>query len=412
MAGAAQVDEVLSGKLAELWVHLDERQWRLLLGAEARAMGRGGAAAVARAAGVSRSTVDKGMAELAAGLVPDGRVRRPGAGRRPVEYTSPDLLMALEAVVDPATRGDPESPLRWTAKSTATLAAELARQGHRVSARTVARLLKGAGYSLQANAKTVEGRQHPDRDAQFRYLSEQAMSHLDAGDPVVSVDTKKKELVGAFKNGGREWQPAGAPVPVNVHDFVDKELGKAVPYGVYDLAANTGWVSVGTDHDTAAFAVATLRRWWTQIGAPTYPQARRLLISADAGGSNGYRLRAWKKELATLACDTGLAITVCHLPPGTSKWNKIEHRLFSAISLNWRGRPLESHEVIVDLIGATTTRTGLKVHAHLDTDRYPKGVKISNKEMRELERRHLHRHDFHGDWNYTLTPDTPQTTTM
>ena len=412
MAGAAQAGEALSGKLAELWAYLDERQWRLLLGAEARAMGRGGAAAVARAAGVSRSTVDKGVAELAAGLTPDGRVRRPGAGRKPVEHTNPDLLTALEALVDPATRGDPESPLRWTAKSTATLAGELARQGHVVSARTVARLLKGAGYSLQANAKTVEGRQHPDRDAQFRYLNEQAMNHMGAGDPVVSVDTKKKELVGVFKNGGREWQPAGQPVPVNVHDFVDKQLGKAIPYGVYDLASNTGWVSVGTDHDTAAFAVATLRRWWTQIGAPTYPDARRLLISADAGGSNGYRLRAWKKELATFAADAGLAITVCHLPPGTSKWNKIEHRLFSAISLNWRGRPLESHEVIVDLIGATTTRTGLKVHAHLDTDHYPKGIKISDKEMRDLERRHLHRHEFHGDWNYTLTPNTPRTTDM
>jgi transposase len=400
----AQVDEALAVKLAELRPHLDERQWRLLLGAEARALGRGGPAAVARAAGVSRSTVDKGVSELAAGVEPDGRVRRPGAGRKRVEDTDPELVAALEALVDPATRGDPESPLRWTAKSTASLAAELTRQGRRVSARTVARLLKAAGYSLQAAAKTIEGRQHPDRDAQFRYLNNQAQQHLDTGDPVVSVDTKKKELVGPFKNGGREWQPAGTPVPVNVHDFIDPEQGKAIPYGVYDIAANTGWVSVGTDHDTAAFAVATLRRWWTQIGASTYPNATRLLISADAGGSNGYRVRAWKTELAAFAADTGLAITVSHLPPGTSKWNKIEHRLFSAISINWRGRPLESHEVIVDLIGATTTRTGLKVHAHLDTATYPSGVKISDRQMRDLERHQLRRHQFHGDWNYTLTP--------
>jgi transposase len=406
----ARTEEALSGKFAELWPHLDERQWRLLLGAEARMLGRGGAAAVARAAGVSRSTVDKGVAELAAGAVSDGRVRRPGAGRKPVEHNDPGLAAALEELVDPATRGDPCSPLRWTAKSTATLADELTGRGHEVGARTVARLLKNAGYSLQANSKTVEGRQHPDRDAQFAYLGARAAEYLADGQPVVSVDTKKKELVANFKNAGREWQPTGQPVAVGVHDFPDPQVGKAIPYGVDDIAANTGWVSVGTDHDTAAFAVATLRRWWQQVGQPTYPDARRLLISADAGGSNGYRLRAWKSELAAFAADTGLAVTVSHLPPGTSKWNKIEHRLFSAITMNWRGRPLESHEVVVDLIGATTTRTGLKVHAELDPASYPKGVKITNRQMAALS---LTRHDFHGDWNYTLTPNpTPRTTPM
>jgi transposase len=408
VAIGALAEEVLSGKLAELWPHLDERQWRLLLGAEARALGRGGPAAVARAAGVSRSTVDKGVVELAGGAAAGGRVRRAGGGRKPVEHHDPGLAAALEKLVDPATRGDPGSPLRWTAKSTATLAEELTGQGRQVSARTVARLLKDAGYSLQASVKTVEGRQHPDRDAQFSYLAAHAREFLAAGAPVVSVDTKKKELVGNYKNAGREWQPAGDPVAVGVHDFPDPQVGKAVPYGVYDIAANTGWVSVGTDHDTAAFAVATLRRWWAHIGQPTYPTARRLLISADAGGSNGYRLRAWKTELAAFAADTGLAVTVCHLPPGTSKWNKIEHRLFSAITMNWRGRPLESHQVVVDLIGATTTRTGLTVHAELDPARYPKGVKVTDRQMAALP---LNRHDFHGDWNYTLTPNPTHRTT-
>ena len=408
MVVAARVEEVLSGKLAELWPHLDERQRRLLLGAEARALGRGGAAAVARAAGVSRSTVDRGVVELAAGVVTDGRVRRPGAGRKLVEEHDPRLVAALEELVDPATRGDPESPLRWTAKSTAALAGELTGRGHQVSPRTVARLLKEAGYSLQANVKTVEGRQHPDRDAQFGYLAARAGEFLGAGDPVVSVDTKKKELVGNYKNAGREWQPAGAPVAVGVHDFPDPAVGKAIPYGVYDIGANTGWVSVGTDHDTAAFAVATLRRWWAQVGQPAYPHARRLLVSADAGGSNGYRLRAWKTELAAFAADTGLAVTVCHLPPGTSKWNKIEHRLFSAITMNWRGRPLHTHQVVVDLIGATTTRTGLTVHAELDHGSYPKGVKVTDRQMAALP---LTRHNFHGDWNYTLASDPTHRTT-
>ena len=302
------------------------------------------------------------------------------------------------------------SPLRWTCKSTRTLATALAQAGHQVSEFVVRRLLKGLGYSLQANAKTSEGRQHPDRDAQFGYLSEQVKAHQDAGCPVISVDTKKKELVGEYKNGGREWHPRGEPTQVNVYDFLDGDLGKAIPYGVYDLAANIGWVAVGTDHDTAAFAVATIARWWDAVGKPAYPDATKLLITADGGGSNGYRTRQWKTELAALAARTGLQITVCHLPPGTSKWNKIEHRLFSHISLNWRGRPLTSHEVIVKTIGATTTRTGLSVHAELDQATYPTGIKIPDQQMKALQDNGtLLRHTFHGEWNYTLRaqPDTP-----
>ncbi|GAA3289439.1 ISAzo13 family transposase [Streptomyces cinereospinus] len=293
------------------------------------------------------------------------------------------------------------SPLRWTVKSTRALARELARTGHKVSADTVAGLLREEGFSLQANAKTIEGSQHPDRDAQFRYLNEQARDCRDAGQPVISVDTKKKELVGEFKNNGRQWRPAADPALVNVHDFADPQLGKAVPYGIYDLAADTGWVNVGTDHDTAAFAVESIRRWWRGQGQAAYPRATRLLITADAGGSNGYRTRAWKLELARLAAETGLTITVCHLPPGTSKWNKIEHRLFSHITMNWRGRPLTSHEVIVQSIAATTTRTGLRVSSQLDTNAYPTGVKIGDAEMAALP---LTRHNFHGDWNYALHP--------
>jgi len=293
------------------------------------------------------------------------------------------------------------SPLRWTTLSTRNLADELTRQGHKVSEGTVGALLRQEGFSLQGNAKTVEGKQHPDRDAQFSYIGEQAREHLSAGDPVVSVDAKKKELVGEFKNGGREWRPAGRPVRVDAHDFPDRDLGKAIPYGVYDLAANAGWVNIGTDHDTAAFAVESIRRWWNGAGRDGYPRARRLLITADAGGSNGYRTRAWKAGLAVLAAETGLEITVCHLPPGTSKWNKIEHRLFSHITMNWRGRPLTSHEVIVNSIAATTTRAGLTVHAELDPGSYPTGTEISDAEMAEIP---LARHRFHGDWNYTIHP--------
>jgi Rhodopirellula transposase DDE domain len=308
------------------------------------------------------------------------------------------------SLVDPTSRGDPQSPLRWTTKSVRHLAEALAAAGHAASPPTVARLLKAEGFSLQANAKAIEGAQHPDRDAQFGYLNDEVRAHQDSGQPVISVDAKKKELVGAFKNGGREWQPKGQPESVNVHDFLDKELGKAIPYGVYDVAADAGWVSVGTDHDTAQFAVATIRTWWRTTGSGAYPQARRLLICADGGGSNGYRTRLWKTELAELADQTGLTITVCHLPPGTSKWNKIEHRLFSHISMNWRGRPLHSHEVIVNTIAATTTVTGLTVHAELDTGDYPKGIKITDQQVKDLEEHALRRHNFHGEWNYTLSP--------
>jgi hypothetical protein len=396
--------ESLAAKFGALLPHLDERQQRLYLGSEARSLGHGGIRAVARAAGVSEPTVAAGVAELEAGEEPLGRARRPGGGRKRAADLDPGLLPALLALVEPQERGDPMSPLRWTTKSTRKLAAELTARGHKVSADTVGGLLRGQGFSLQGNAKVVEGTRHPDRDAQFRYISERAREHQDAGEPVVSVDTKKKELVGDFANGGQEYRPKGSPVPVRTHDFIDKDLGKAIPYGVYDVAANAGWVSVGTDHDTAAFAVESVRRWWRAMGQVAYPGARRLLITADAGGSNSYRARAWKAELATFALESGLAVTVCHFPPGTSKWNKIEHRLFSHITMNWRGRPLTSHEVIVNTIAATTTRTGLTVRAGLDQGSYPDGIKVSDEQMAGLP---LDRHDWHGDWNYTLRPEPP-----
>jgi Rhodopirellula transposase DDE domain len=398
--------ESLARRYEALRPHLSERQRRLWLGAEARELGAGGAAVVASAVGVAADTVRRGRSELDdAQPPPVGRSRRPGGGRKRAEAHDPGLVAALEALVDPDTRGDPQSPLRWTCKSLRALAAALREQGHQVSEFVVRRLLLEAGYSLQANVKTAEGGEHPDRDAQFGYLNAQAKDHQAVGCPVISVDAKKKELVGEFKNAGREWRPTGQPEQVNVYDFIDKQLGKVTPYGVYDLAANTGWVSVGTDHDTAAFAVATIARWWQTVGQSAYPGADRLLITADGGGSNGYRTRPWKTELADFATRTGLTITVCHLPPGTSKWNKIEHRLFSHISMNWRGRPLTSHDVIVQTITATTTRSGLAVHAELDTAAYPTGVKVPDQDMKALTTTGiLARHDFHGEWNYTLHP--------
>jgi hypothetical protein len=400
-------EEALAAMFAVLAPHLDERQRRLLAGAQARALGHGGIAAAARASGMSRSTVRIGTTEIDQGPELTRRARRPGAGRPQATDRDPGLLAALDALVEPTARGDPMSPLRWTCTSTHNLADALTAQGHPASARTVAELLVGMGYSLQATSKQVEGAQHPDRDGQFRYLNEQARAHLAARQPVISVDTKKKEVVGNLANKGRAWQPRGDPVRVDVHDFPDPTVGKAIPYGVYDLGADTGWVSVGDDHDTAAFAVATIRRWWEMVGAQAYPQANRLLVTADAGGSNGYRSRLWKVELGKLAAETGLQVTVCHFPPGTSKWNRIEHRLFAHISMNWRGRPLVSHEVIVDLIGATTTRTGLKVQAARDRGRYPTGVKVSDAELAAVP---LTGHAWHGEWNYTIAGTATRTT--
>jgi hypothetical protein len=405
MAEGVQAAELVARKYAVLRPHLDEKQRRLVLGIEAAELGRGGIKMVAEATGVHPDTVARGVREVEGGPEPQVRVRAPGGGRKKLAEVDPELAVRLRELVDSVTRGDPMSPLVWTTKSTRNLAGALSAMGHPVSDRTVARMLAAMGFSLQGNAKVIEGAQHADRDAQFGYLNQQVTQHLAAGAPVVSVDTKKKELVGEFHNRGREYQPAGAPERVNVHDFPDKELGKAIPYGVYDVSANTGWVSVGTDHDTSAFAVQTLRRWWDTIGRHRYPAADRLLICADGGGSNGSRVRAWKIELAKFSADTGLQITACHLPPGTSKWNKIEHRLFSQITMNWRGRPLKTHQIIVDLINSTTTTTGLTVHCVLDTAQYPTGIKYTNKDVDALP---ITRHDFHGEWNYTLgPPDTP-----
>jgi len=407
VAISVDVVQALRAKFEAVLPHLDERQQRLVMAGEARSLGHGGIAAVAVATGASRSRISLGVAELEAGEAPLGRARRAGGGRKSLTQTDRGLVDALLALVEPTRRGDPESPLCWTTSSTRKLADELTAAGHKVGPDTVARLLREQGFSLQANSKTLEGADHPDRDAQFSYLNDQATDHLNTGDPVISVDTKKKELVGEYKNGGREWRPAGEPEKVKVHDFIDRQLGEANPYGVYDLAADTGWVSVGTDHDTAAFAVETIRRWWNTIGVNAYPNASRLLITADGGGSNSSRTRLWKTELATLANQTGLQITVCHLPPGTSKWNKIEHRLFSHISMNWRGRPLISHDVIVQTIAATTTRTGLRVHAELDTSTYPTGLTIPDSTMKALsESGTLARHEWHPDWNYTLKKPT------
>ncbi|MFB6784299.1 ISAzo13 family transposase [Streptomyces sp. NPDC056352] len=388
--------------LGLLLPHLDERQRRLVLGAAARFYGHGGIRLVSGAAGAAESTVARGLRELERGGESDGRVRAAGAGRKRLRDLDPELVPDLLTLVEPDELGDPESPLRWTVKSTRALAAELSRQGRRVGHDTVASLLKAEGFSLQATSRTTEGARHPDRDAQFRYINDQAKACLADGQPVISVDAKKKEVLGRYAVVGREWHRAGQPLEVRAHDFPEKGALKAVPYGIYDIGADTGWVAVGCDGDTSAFAVATLRRWWAGEGRHRYPDASRLLITADAGGSNGYRVRAWKRELAAFALASGLQVTVCHFPPGTSKWNKIEHRLFSQISINWRGRPLTSHEVVVSCIGATRTRTGLSVHAELDAGAYPTGVTVPDSVMDRLP---LTPHDWHGTWNYTLRPE-------
>jgi hypothetical protein len=382
--------------------HLDERGRRVFAASEACVAGYGGIAAVSRATGIAASTIGRGLDELAdTSCLDPGRVRRPGGGRKPLVLTDASLLDDLLSLVSSGERGDPMSPLRWTCKSLRRLATELAERGHRISHTVVGELLKRCNFSLQANRKTREGEDHPDRNAQFEYISRCVSEQLSAGQPVISVDTKKKELVGDFKNGGREWRAQGEPEEVRVHDFLIKELGRAVPYGIYDLAANAGWVSVGMDHDTAAFAVQTIRRWWRDVGAARYPDAKRLTITADGGGSNASRSRLWKRELQGLANELGIEIDVHHLPPGTSKWNKIEHRLFSFISMNWRAKPLVSYRVIVDLISATKTDTGLTVRCELDTARYPKGIAVTDKEMAGIN---IHPADFHGEWNYTIKP--------
>jgi hypothetical protein len=401
----AELLKVMGPELELLLPELDEKARRLVLGAVARAAGDGGITAVAKMAGASWQTVANGAAELASGEVaPQGRVRRPGAGRKPLAETDPGLVPALLALVEDSSRGDPESPLLWTTKSAKHLSDALTAAGHACSPQTAWRLLGEQGFSTQANAKVAEGKRHPDRDAQFRYIAVQAREHLAAGQPVISVDAKKKEQAGEYAQAGREWRPAGDPVRVRDHSFADRDGGHVIPYGVYDVGANTGFVNVGTDGNTAALAVESVRRWWQLIGKDAYPDAGRLLVTCDAGGSNGWRNRAWKAGLAALAAETGLEITVCHFPPGTSKWNKIEHRLFSQITLGWRGRPLTSHDVVVNTIGAVTTATGLSVTAVLDTTPCPAGTKVSDEQMTDLEQRALTRHGFHGEWNYAFGP--------
>ena len=402
-----EADELITARYVALESVLDERQRRLYAAVEAKVLGHGGVKRVHEATGVARGSILAGLKELGQGIAAlageSRRVRREGAGRKKLIEQYPGIREALERLVEPVTRGDPESPLRWTCKSLMQLSRELGACGHTISHVSVGTLLKDLGYSLQGNRKTLEGASHPDRNAQFEFINEKIETALGAGQPVISVDTKKKELVGQYKNGGKEWRPQGQPEAVKVHDFVDDELGRANPYGVYDLGSNSAWVSVGTDHDTSSFAVATVRRWWFAMGKAIYPDAKELMITADGGGSNGSRVRLWKLELQRLADELAIPIRVSHFPPGTSKWNKIEHRLFSYISLNWRGQPLVSHEVIVNLIAATTTRKGLKVRAQLDTNPYPKGIKVSDEEFASIR---LARDDFHGEWNYTITPNT------
>jgi Rhodopirellula transposase DDE domain len=382
--------------------HLNERDRRLFAATEAAAAGYGGIAAVSAATGIAVSTIGRGLKDLAeeGGLLA-GRVRRAGGGRKPLVANNPALLRELMALVEPCERGDPMSPLRWTCKSLRQLATELVAHGHQVSRTVIGELLKAQKFSLQANRKTNEGGDRPDRDAQFSHISQSVTAALAAQEPVISVDPKKKELVGDFKNAGREWRPQGQPEAVRVHDFLIKELGRAVPYGIYDLAANAGWVSVGMNHDTSAFAVQSIRRWWQDIGRWRYPDAKRLTITCDGGGSNGSRVRLWKLELQKLANELGIDIAVHHLPPGTSKWNKIEHRLFSFITMNWRAKPLVSYQVIIDLIGATTTKTGLKVICELDDTLYRKGIVVSDEQLAAIN---MVRAEFHGEWNYTIKP--------
>jgi len=396
-----ELEAILVEKYAALEAVLDERGRRLWAAAEARAIGYGGESLVSAATGLSRVTIRHGCAELESGSTDLHRIRRPGAGRPGIEQTQPGVMQALEALVDPLTRGDPSSPLRWTCKSRAKLSAALSKAGWRVSSTTVGRLLNELGYSLQSVRKSREGTSHPDRNGQFEHINATAEDFLERGQPVVSVDTKKKELVGDFKNNGREWQPKGTPEKSLVHDFPQDAEGKAIPYGIYDMGRNEAWVNVGRDHDTPAFAVASIRRWWNAMGKSRYPQADELFITADAGGSNGYRSRAWKHELQKFADETQLRVRVSHFPPGTSKWNKIEHRLFCHITQNWRGKPLRTFETIVDLIGNTRTSAGLRVKAALDKRKYPTGVKTSNAEMKALS---LHVDEYRGEWNYALHP--------
>jgi hypothetical protein len=381
---------------------LNEQSRRRFVALEAQALGRGGVSLMARVTGLARSTIYHGLCDIRHDVsAPPGRIRKEGGGRKTKASQDSTLLVDLKSLVEPMTRGDPMRPLLWTSRSLRNLVNGLAKNGHEVCPTVVGDLLRSMGYSLQANSKTREGGQHIDRDAQFEYINTQAVAFLTADEPVISVDTKKKELVGNFKNNGREWSAKGAPEPVNVHDFIDPKLSRAVPYGVYDINNNVGWVSVGTDHDTACFAVNAIRRWWRTMGKKRHPQAKRLMITADGGGSNGYRVRLWKVELQKLVDELKLPITVCHLPPGTSKWNKIEHRLFSFITINWRGKPLRSYRTIVQLIAATTTQAGLKVRAELDENKYPKGTKVSDAQLAAVN---LSRHSFHGDWNYTISP--------
>jgi transposase len=402
------LEEIISKKYNLLKPFLDEQSKRLFAAAEALSIGKGNISIVSRATGISENTIKKGCNELESGKVgtsetpiPDDKIRAPGGGRKKSVEKDPTLLSDLETLIEPTSRGDPESPLRWTSKSLRKLAEELQKIGHKVSHARVADMLHMLGYSLQANKKTIEGTEHPDRDKQFEHINEKCKTFQGEHQPVISVDSKKKELIGNFKNAGRELRPKKDPILVNVYDFKDKELGKVNPYGVYDITNNEGWVNVGIDHDTASFAVESIRRWWNMMGCKSYPEAKKLMITADCGGSNGYRVRLWKVELQKLADEIGLEISVCHFPPGTSKWNKIEHRLFSQITMNWRGKPLTSYEVVVNLIAATTTSKGLEVKCVLDTNNYPKGIKIDKKRVEELD---IIRSEFHGEWNYTFKP--------